>query len=220
MYARQVKYCPVTIIIHNSFIFQFFTVPQIPLSLFLIPYLVLALASLNIPISHFVLVWDFNVNMEDPSHHLYHKVHSLLDYFNLTQVVSEFTHRAHCGSTSLIDLVFTSASSQVLGCTTIPPLDNPQYQIILSRNTSYNQLEGPWNLPRIDSQRRNCLFQKAKRSNNPAYKSEYKRNRVITSPLRQAKQIIIFSQSEPFKCQNSSGKLSKFSVSTMLIVGP
>ena len=68
-------------------------------------------ASLNIPsFSHLVLVGDFNVNMEDPSHQLYHKVHSLLDYFNRTQVVSEFTHRAHCGSTSLIDLVFTSGS--------------------------------------------------------------------------------------------------------------
>ena len=39
--------------------------------------------------------------------------------------MSEFTHTDHCGSTSLIDLVFTLTPSQVLGCTTIPPLDNP-----------------------------------------------------------------------------------------------
>ena len=102
----------------------FYRPPNSPDSIF--DTLLCTLASLNIPsFSHFVLVGDFNVNMEDPSHQLYHKVHSLLDYFNLTQVVSEFTHTAHCGSTSLIDLVFTSAPSQVLGCTTIPPLDNP-----------------------------------------------------------------------------------------------
>ena len=62
--------------------------------------------------------------MNDSSHHLHHKVCTLLDYFNFTQVVSDSTHVAPCGSTSLIDLVFTSSPSQILGCDTIPPLDN------------------------------------------------------------------------------------------------
>ena len=101
----------------------FYRPPNSPVSIF--DTLFCTLDSLSIPsFSFFVLVGDFNVNMEDSSHHLYHKVHSLLEYFNFTQVVSEFTHKASCGSTSLIDLVFTSAPSQVLGCTTIPPLDN------------------------------------------------------------------------------------------------
>ena len=102
----------------------FYRPPNSPVSIF--DTLFCTLASLNIPsFSHFVLVGDFNVNMENQSHQLYYKVHNLFDYFNLTQVVSEFTHTDHCGSTSLIDLVFTSTPSQVLGCTTIPPLDNP-----------------------------------------------------------------------------------------------
>ena len=38
------------------------------------------LASLNISVfSHFVLVGDFNVNINNTSHHLYHKVCSLVD---------------------------------------------------------------------------------------------------------------------------------------------
>ena len=74
--------------------------------------------------THFVLLGDFNVNMNNSSHPLYHKVCSLSDYFNLSQVVTDFTHMSPSGSTSLIDLVFTSSVSQVLSCTTIPPLDN------------------------------------------------------------------------------------------------
>ena len=83
------------------------------------------LAGLNISIfPHFLLVEDFNVNMNDPSHHLYHRVCSFSDYFNFTQVVTEFTHTAPCGNTSLIDLVFTSSPSQIIDCVTIPSLDN------------------------------------------------------------------------------------------------
>ena len=113
------------IILVLSFVYQFFIILPIPLLLFS-DTLYSALPSLNIPIfSHFVLVGDFNLNMNDSSHHLHHKVCTLLDYFNFTQVVSDFTHVAPCGSTSLIDLVFTSSPSQILGCDTIPPLDNP-----------------------------------------------------------------------------------------------
>jgi len=81
---------------------------------------------LNISVfSHFVLVGDFNVNINNTSHHSYHKVCSLVDYFNFTQAVSGFTHTAPGGSTSLIDLVFTTPPPQILNCATIPPLDNP-----------------------------------------------------------------------------------------------
>ena len=201
--------------------------------------------------------------MNDSSHHLYHKVCTLLDFFNFTQVVSDFTHVAPCGSTSLIDLVFTSSPSQILSCDTIPPLDNPNAKsyhhglhITISwnppdfrRNRSHRRTvwhythadfakasqmisETDWdelfsedidlyctrwqqtflsimeqcipkkvlpprrrNLPWLSKslvqsmRRRNCLFKKGKRTNDPIYKSQYKsaRNRV-TSQLRQAKQ--------------------------------
>ena len=222
------------------------------------------LASLNISVfSLFILLGDFNVNMNDPSHHLYHKVVSLTDYFHLNQVVSDFTHHSPCGSKLLIDLVFTSSLSQVLSCTTIPPLDNPNAKSYhhglhvtinwktpsYQRNHFYrrtiwryahadfakaNRLisETDWdalysddinlyctrwqltflsimeqciprkvlpsrrhNLPWLNKslvqymRRRNLLFQKAKKSCNPTYKTQYKRVRnLIISQLRQEKQ--------------------------------
>ena len=125
-YTNNLEFLPVAIH-HLGFKFcisVFYRPPNSPPSIFDTLYSVLA--SLNIPIfSHFVLVGDFNVNMNDSSHHLHHKVCTLLDYFNFTQVVSDFTHVAPCGSMSLIDLIFTSSPSQILGCDTIPPLDNP-----------------------------------------------------------------------------------------------
>ena len=86
--------------------------------------LFITLAALNISFSHLLLVGHFNVNMNDPSHHLYHRVCSFSDYINFTPVVREFTHIAPCGNTSRIDLVFTSSPPQIIGCATIPSLDN------------------------------------------------------------------------------------------------
>ena len=82
--------------------------------------------SLNVPtFLNFVLLGDFNVDMANQSHLLYHKVCSLLDYFRFSQIVTDYTHTAPNGSNSLIDLVLTTSPCQVFRCVTIPPLDNP-----------------------------------------------------------------------------------------------
>ena len=91
----------------------FYRPPNSPILIF--DTLFSALASLNISVfSHFVLLGDFSVNMNDTSHHLYHKVHSLLNYFKFTQVVSDFTYTAPCGTTSLINPRRTCAGGVVV----------------------------------------------------------------------------------------------------------
>ena len=86
------------------------------------------LASLYIhQFSNFVLIDDFNVNMKNPSHPLYHKVCSLMDFFSLNQVVTDYTHTSPCGNTSLIDLALTSSPAQTVTCDSIPPLANSDH---------------------------------------------------------------------------------------------
>ena len=100
------------------------------------------LASLNIPhFSHFVLLGDFNVNLRNSSHLLYRKFFSFADVFNLSQVVTNDTHTAPNGNTSLIDLVLTSSPSQVLHCSTTPPLASSDHNGI--------HLVISWKLPRL-----------------------------------------------------------------------
>jgi len=53
---------------------------------------------------NFYLVGDFNVNMSDASHPLYHRVCNLMDSFSLSQVVTGHTHTSPTGRDSLIDL--------------------------------------------------------------------------------------------------------------------
>ena len=72
--------------------------------------------------SNFVLVGDFNVNVNNSSHSLLPKLSRMLDRFSLTQAVSEPTHINHAGHTSLIDLVLISNPSTLSSCTVIPPL--------------------------------------------------------------------------------------------------
>ena len=51
------------------------------------------LASLRLyQFSHFVLIGDFNVNMNNHDHPLFSKVCNIMDLFNLTQVVTDCTH--------------------------------------------------------------------------------------------------------------------------------
>ena len=126
--ANQLELLP--IVIHyfgcKFFISVFYRPPNSPTSIF--DTLFCTLASLNVPsFSHSVLVGDFNVNMLDSSHHLYHKVHSLLDYFNFTQVVSEPTHLVSSGNSSLIDLALLSDVSCLHSCTTLPPLSTSDH---------------------------------------------------------------------------------------------
>jgi len=76
---------------------------------------------------NFYLVSDFNVNMSDPSHPLYHKVCNLMDSFSLSQVVTGHTHTSPTGRDSLIDLGFISNPSLLCTCNVIPPLANSDH---------------------------------------------------------------------------------------------
>ena len=77
-------------------------------------------------LSHFVLLGDFNIDLCNSHHHLYSKLQCLLSMFSLSQVVTEPTHFGPSGK-SLIDLVLLSQPSQLLRCSTIPPLGNSDH---------------------------------------------------------------------------------------------
>ena len=77
--------------------------------------------------SHFVLIGDFNVNMNNHDHPLFSKVCNIMDLFNLTQIVTDCTHTSPNGDSSLIDLVLVSSPPQSVSCTTIPPLANSDH---------------------------------------------------------------------------------------------
>ena len=86
------------------------------------------LASLRLyQFSHFVLIGDFNVNMNNHDHPLFSKVCNIMDLFNLTQVVTDCTHTSLNGNSSLIDLALVSSPPQSMSCTTIPPLANSDH---------------------------------------------------------------------------------------------
>ena len=120
-YSNNLEILPVEICFHNSkfCITVFYRPPNSPA--FIFDTLSNFLVSLNIPsFSHFILLGDFNVDMSNLSHPLYSKICSVLEYFDLSQVVTGFTHTSPSGSTSLIDLVLSSSPSKLLSCTTIP----------------------------------------------------------------------------------------------------
>ena len=109
------------------FVLQFFLSPS-DTSSYIFDTVFNFLASLYIhQFSNFVLIGDFNVNMKNSSHPLYHKVCSLIEFFSLTQVVTDYTHISPCGNTSLIDLALTSSPAQTVTCTSIPPLANSDH---------------------------------------------------------------------------------------------
>ena len=55
---------------------------------------------------NFVLLGDFNVDYDSPSHYMYSKLHIITTLYCVTQVVSGPTHVHHDDSKSTIDLVF------------------------------------------------------------------------------------------------------------------
>ena len=61
--------------------------------------------------SHFILlaIGDFNVNVRNPSHHIYQKFCKIADIYSLSQVVSSDTHISSNSHSSLIYLVLTSS---------------------------------------------------------------------------------------------------------------
>lgn len=78
-------------------------------------------------LSNLILLGDFNVNFCNSLSPLFSKLqHTIASSLCLTQVVTEPTCLSST-SNSLIDLVFVSASINVLSCTTIPALANSDH---------------------------------------------------------------------------------------------
>ena len=70
---------------------------------------------------------DFNVNYDNPTHPLYTSLCNLVSLYSLTNIYIGPTHVYHDGSTSTIDLVFTSSPSIVSNSETVPPLANSDH---------------------------------------------------------------------------------------------
>ena len=82
-------------------------------------------------LKNFVLLGDFNVNYDNPSHPMFSNLCTISNLYCLNQVVSEPTHEHHDGSRSTIDLVFVSEPSLLNQCDTISPLSNSDHWGIL-----------------------------------------------------------------------------------------
>ena len=67
---------------------------------------------------NFVLIGDFNVNLLNSQHFLYHKLSCILS----SQVVQQRTHVSTNGGATLIDLVLLSNPQQLWDCSVIPEL--------------------------------------------------------------------------------------------------
>lgn len=76
--------------------------------------------------SNFIFLGDFNVNVLNPSHPSFCKLHFLASSLCLTQIVSEPTH-VTSNSHSLIDLIFMSSPSSLINCSTVPALANSDH---------------------------------------------------------------------------------------------
>ena len=72
--------------------------------------------------SNFVLLGDFNINVNNPSHPLYSNLCNILNSFSLVQVISEPTYVSPAGSASIIDLALISDLSSLSSCSILPPL--------------------------------------------------------------------------------------------------
>ena len=79
--------------------------------------------------SNFVLLGDFNINYNNPSHPYFTDLCNLINSFSLIQVVPEPTHTSPSGSTSLIDLVMISNLSMLSSCIVTSPLGSSDHNV-------------------------------------------------------------------------------------------
>ena len=77
-----------------------------------------------------MLLGDFSVDYDSPSHYMYSKLYTITTLYCLIQVVSGPTH-VHGDHKSTIDLVFLSDLSLLDNCETIAPLSNSDHHGIL-----------------------------------------------------------------------------------------
>ena len=61
--------------------------------------------------ANIVVVGDFNIDMSTSSHPLYHKLSTMMSTYSLSQVVSDYTHVHHNGTSSTIDLAIVHFQS-------------------------------------------------------------------------------------------------------------
>ena len=83
--------------------------------------------------ANIVVVGDFNIDMSTSSHPLYHKLSTVMSTYSLSQVVSDYTHVHHNGTSSTIDLLFISNPRLIRNCLTIPALANSDHLGVLAR---------------------------------------------------------------------------------------
>ena len=81
--------------------------------------------------NNFVLLGDFNINYDNPSHPMFSNLCTISSLYCLTQVVTGPTHVHHDDSKSTIDLVFVSEPSSLNRCDTVAPLSNSDHGGIL-----------------------------------------------------------------------------------------
>ena len=89
-------------------------------------------ATLNISsFSDFVLLGDFNIDCNNPSHFLYPLLSNLMQTLSLTQVVPEATHVNTNGTATLIDLHLVNTPSLLQNCEVIQAIGNSNHNRIL-----------------------------------------------------------------------------------------
>ena len=79
--------------------------------------------------TNFIILGDFNIDVSTHSHPLSAKLNVIMSTYNLSQMVTEYTHTHHNGTRSMIDLVFVS---------------DPQPCEVLYNNTSTPKLRPLW----------------------------------------------------------------------------
>lgn len=77
--------------------------------------------------TNFIILGDFNIDVSTHSHPLSAKLNVIMSTYNLSQMVTEYTHTHHNGTRSMIDLVFVSDPQLVRCCTIIPPIQNSDH---------------------------------------------------------------------------------------------
>ena len=76
---------------------------------------------------NYIVIGDFNIDMSSTSHPMYNKLCSVMTTHCLSQMVHEYTHVSHSGTTSIIDLLFVSNRHLIDTCSTIPALSNSDH---------------------------------------------------------------------------------------------
>ena len=82
---------------------------------------------------NFIIIGDFNIDVSSASHPMYNKLCSVMSTHSLDQMVHDYTHTHHNGTTSIIDLLFISNRHLIDTCSTIPPLANSDHLGLMAK---------------------------------------------------------------------------------------